>query len=170
MAIVAPLSKFKKTNIKIYIVFCFGFAVWCAYDGYFNQTWIADHTDAEGNPELYLSVNRTAPFLLVGAAALLGVYAYAIRNRRITAEENELVFSDKLRIPYDCIERVDKTHFDKKGYFVFTYRTNNETEVDKKVGDRTYDNLGAVLDVLVAHLTGQAPSTEAGRQEAGEHG
>jgi len=157
MAIVAPLSKFKKNNIKIYIVFCLAFGAWCAYDGYLNKKWIAQHKDAEGNPELYLSVNRRAPFVLAGAAVLLGIYGYAIRNRKIVAEENDLVFSDRLRIPYGSIEKIDKTNFEKKGYFLLTYRKDDGTEADKKVDDRDYDNLPPLLDHLVSHLTGEPP-------------
>ena len=165
MAIVAPLSKFKKNNIKIYIVCCLAFGAWCTYDGYFNETWIAEYTDAEGNQQPYLVFNRNAPFLLGAGAVLLGAYLYAIKDRKIVAEENELVFSDKLKIPYDSIEKIDKTHFDKKGYFVLTYRNNDGTQTDKKVDDRSFDNLPALLDHLVAYLTGESPPTKGAQQE-----
>jgi len=45
MAIVAPYSKFKKNNLKIYIVFLLALAAWCAYDGYINEKWIEEHTN-----------------------------------------------------------------------------------------------------------------------------
>ena len=34
MAIEATFSKFRKTNLIIYIVACLGFGAWLAYDGY----------------------------------------------------------------------------------------------------------------------------------------
>jgi hypothetical protein len=86
MAIEAPISKFKKTNLKIYIAICIGLAIWCAYDGYFNNKWIEEHTDTNGNPESYLVFNRKAPPYFIGAAVLFGAYLFAIRNKKIIAD------------------------------------------------------------------------------------
>lgn len=152
MAIEAPISKFKKNNLKIYIVVCIAIAVWCAYDGYFNETWIQEHTDAEGNAETYLVFNREAPYYLISGAILLGVYLYLIRSRKLVADENCLV-AGKRSISYDSIEKIDKTHFDSKGVFIITYKDTNGSEAKYKVSDRTYDNLGAVLEHLVAQIT-----------------
>ena len=153
MAIEAPISKFKKTNLKIYIVVCVGLAIWCAYDGYFNDKWIEEHTDTNGNPETYLVFNRKAPPYFIGAAVLLGAYLLAIRNKKIIADENELVLSDKKRVPYDSIQKIDKTHFDSKGFFLITYKNKDGREVNRKLSDRTYDNLAAILDELVAKIS-----------------
>ena len=152
MAIEAPISKFKKNNLKIYIVVCIAIAVWCAYDGYFNETWIQEHTDAEGNPETYLVFNRNAPYYFISGAILLGVYLYLIRNKKLVADENRLTVG-KLSISYDSIEKIDKTHFDSKGFFIITYKDSNGSEAKYKVSDRNYDNLGAVLEHLVAQIT-----------------
>ncbi|MHC4622764.1 MAG: hypothetical protein ACYS4W_02565 [Planctomycetota bacterium] len=153
MAIEAPFSKFRKTNLKIYIVVCIGMALWCAYDGYFNQSWIDEHTDPAGKPEPYLVFNRTAPPFFVAAALLFAGCFFALRNRRIVAAEKELVISDKKKIPYDCIEKIDKTHFQSKGFFVVTYKDQTGREVNQKLSDRAYDNLSAVLDELVVKIS-----------------
>ncbi len=153
MAIEAPISKSKKNNFKIYIAVCIGLAIWCAYDGYFNDKWIEEHTDTNGNPETYLVFNRKAPPYFIGATVLLGAYLLAIRNKKIIADENELVLSDKKRVPYDSIQKIDKTHFDSKGFFLITYKNKDGREVNRKLNDRTYDNLAAILDELVAKIS-----------------
>jgi hypothetical protein len=153
MAIEAPLSKFKKNNFKIAIAVCIGLAIWCAYDGYFNEEWIKEHTDANGNPETDLIVNRKAPVFLLGVAVLIGAYLSAIRNKKIIAGESELIISDKKRIPYDSIQRIDKTYFDSKGFFLVTYKDEDGNEISRKISDRTYDNLTAILDELVAKIS-----------------
>ena len=153
MTIEAPISKFKKSNLKIYIVVLVAFAIWCAYDGYFNEKWIKEHTDADGNPESYLVFNRKAPQFLIGATVLLGAYLFAIKNRKITADEGELIISDRKRISYDSIQKIDKTHFDSKGFFLITYKGKDGKEVGQKLNDRTYDNLAAILDRLVEKIS-----------------
>ena len=153
MAIEAPISKFKKNNLKIYIAVCIGLAIWCAYDGYFNDKWIEEHTDTNGNPEAYLVFNRKAPPYFIGAAVLLGAYLFAIRNKKIIADENELVISDKEEISYDSILKIDKSRFKSKGFFIITHKNNKGREVNRKLSDRTYDNLAAILDELVAKIS-----------------
>ncbi|MHC4418913.1 MAG: hypothetical protein ACYSU6_10055 [Planctomycetota bacterium] len=153
MAIEAPLSKFKKNNFIIYIVICLGLASWCAYDGFFNDGWIEEHTDADGNPEAYLVFNRKAPAFFVGAAVLFGVYLFLVRDKKVMADENELIISNREKISYDAIEKIDKTHFAKKGFFVITYKREDGGEARRKLSDKTYDNLADVLDELVAKIT-----------------
>lgn len=153
MAIEARISKFKKNNLKIYIAVCIGLAIWCAYDGYFNDKWIEEHTDTNGNPEAYLVFNRKAPPYFIGAAVLLGVYLFAIRNKKIIADENELIIRDKEKISYDSIQKIDKTRFKSKGFFIITHKNNEGREVNRKLSDRTYDNLAAILDKLIAKIS-----------------
>ncbi|UCE99658.1 MAG: hypothetical protein JSV82_00910 [Planctomycetota bacterium] len=153
MAVEAPISKYKKNNLKIYIVFCIGIAIWCAYDGYFNDKWIAEHKNPDGSPQPYLTFNRNAPPFFAGAAVLLVGYLFAVRNKKIIAEENELVLSKKEKISYDSIQKIDKTHFKKKGRFVITYKNKCGKEVSHKLSDRTYDNLPAILEKLVAKIS-----------------
>lgn len=153
MAIEAPVSKYKKTNLKIYIVACLAIGIWCAYDGYFNDRWIEEHTDVNGTPQTYLVFNRKAPPFFVGAAILLGLYLFAIRSKKVIAGENELIIGDKEKVPYDSVQKIDKTHFGSKGYFIIAYKDKDGTEINRKLSDRTYDNLAAVLDELVAKIS-----------------
>jgi len=153
MAVEAPLSKFKRNNILIYIVICVGLALWCAYDGYFNEEFQSKHTDAEGKPQAYLVFNRIAPPFFAAGAIILAVFLYAVRNKKIVAEENEIVINGKDRIPYDSIEKIDKTRFGSKGFFVITYKDKLGNEVNRKISYKTYDNLEALLDLLVAKIS-----------------
>ena len=84
---------------------------------------------------------------------LFGVYLYSVRNKRLIADENELVFSAKDKIPYDSIQKIDKTYFDKKGFFVITHKDEHGKEIDRKISDRNYDNIAPILDLLVAKIT-----------------
>jgi hypothetical protein len=153
MAIEAPMSKFKKTNLKIYIVVCIALAVWCAYDGYVNKEWIEEHTNPDGSPMPYLIFNQKAPFFFGGAAVLLGVYLLVIKNKKLVADDNDFVIGPDKKIAYDSIQKIDKTNFDSKGYFIVTYKDKDGRENNRKISDRTYDNLKAVLEHLVAKIT-----------------
>ena len=153
MAIIAPLSSHKKGNIKIYIIACIALAIWCAYDGYYNEKWIKEHTDKDGQAEAYLVFNRKAPMYLGGAVILFGAYLFTIRDRRVSAEETELVIDNKERISYDSIEKVDKTSFKSKGYFIITHKDGSGREISRKISDRTYDNLEAVLNEVVSKIS-----------------
>ncbi|UCF43608.1 MAG: hypothetical protein JSV99_01375 [Planctomycetota bacterium] len=153
MAIEAPLSKFKKNNFKISIAICVGLAIWFAYDGYYNEDFKAKHTGEDGTPDSTLAFNQKSPPYLIGAAVLLGAHLFAIRNKKVIADEKELIISDKEKIPYDSIEKIDKTNFDSKGHFTITYKDEAGSEVNRKISDRTYDNLAAILEHLVAKIT-----------------
>jgi hypothetical protein len=154
MAIEAPISKCKKTNLKIYIIACLAVGLWCVYDGYLNKAWIEEHTNVDGTPQAYLVFNRKAAPIFIGAAVLFGAYIFAIRNKKLVADENELIISDKEKIAYDSIQKIDKTHFNPTtGYFVVTYKNKDGREVNRKISSRTYDGLPAVLDELVAKIS-----------------
>jgi len=152
MAIEAPISKFKKTNIKIYIIICIIAAIWFGYDGYLNEKFIEKNTDENGVPNGTLKFNQKSPPFFVGGAVLLGVYFFKIRKRKLLAEENELVFNNNKKIPYDSIQKINKTYFDSKGYFIITYNKDGK-EVDLKINDRMYDNLEDILNLLVAKIS-----------------
>ena len=153
MAIEAPLSRYKRNSLKIYMVACVLAALWFGYDGYVSEKFIQQHTDEQGNPDSTLLFNRISPPFFAGGVLLLGVYFYAVRGRKVVAEDHELVVADKLRIPYDAIEKIDKTYYDKKGFFTIAYKDERGKEVQQKLNDRSYDNLGAILDHLVAQIT-----------------
>ena len=153
MAIEAALSKFKKTNLKIYIIACIVVVIWLAYDGYFNEKFRERHTDSNGKPDSTLVFNQKAPPVFIGAAVLLAAYFFAVRNRKLIAGENELVIANKERISYNSIERIDKSHFKSKGFFILTYKNDDGRDVNRKLSNKGYDNLAAVLDKLVAEIS-----------------
>ncbi len=159
MVIEAPLGKYKKNNLKIYIAVCVIFAVVFAYDGYLSEyewshrrSFYEKHVK-DGRPDDTMIFNQKAPIFLGVAAVALGIRLWAIKNRKLIADENELVVSDRQKIPYDSIEKIDKTLFEKKGLFVITYKDENGGEVNLRLSDKTYDNLAAVLDHVVAKIS-----------------
>lgn len=153
MVIEAPISKFKKTNIKICIAVCIGFAIWCAYDAYFNEEFIKKYTDSDGNPNGWLKVNKKAPPFLIGAAVIFAVYLFSLKDKKLIADENGLVINNKKIIPYDSVQQINKTYFEKKGFFHITYYDKGKKQVRLKLSDRKYDNLAVVLERLVEKIT-----------------
>ena len=151
MAIVAPISKYKKNTLKIIIAVLIGLAIYCFYDGYYNQKFIEKNT-VEGTPNSTLTFNRKAPPFMFGAAVLVGIRLFLIRNKKVTADDQAIVTCAQT-IAYDSIEQIDKTHFDSKGYFVVTYKNEQGDNSQLKLSDRTYDNLPAVLDVLISKIS-----------------
>jgi hypothetical protein len=129
-----------------------GFAAYCVYDGHFNESFKEKHSP-DGKPDGTMVFNQKAPAYLVGAAVLLGVYLLVIRNKNVVAEDDALVIDGKVSIAYDSIQKIDKTNFDAKGHFTFTYKTPDGKETDRKISDRDYDNLKAILDHLVAKIS-----------------
>jgi len=152
MAIEAPYSKYRKQNLWIFIAICIGLAIWCTYDGYYSESWIAEHTKPDGSPDAYLTFNRQAPPYLLAAAVVLFIFWVVVRNKKITAEENELVMSAGEKIPYSSIQKIDKTNFDSKGFFIIGYKKDS-VEVERKISNRSYDNLKPVLEHLVSKIS-----------------
>jgi hypothetical protein len=152
MAIEAPISKHSKTNLVIYIVVCIVVAIYCAYDGYFNKKFIKNHAP-DDIPDATLILNQKAPPVFIAVAVLFGIKLYLMRKKKLIADENELIFNDKEKIAYDAIQQINKTNFESKGYFLITYKKENGKEADRKISNRTYDNLKPVLDHLVAKIT-----------------
>jgi hypothetical protein len=146
MAIEAPVSRYKTNTLLIGIAICVGLSLWCAYDGYLSKTF------KDAHPEWWVT-NRAAPFFLLPIAAVLAVRWYAIRDRKLIANDSELVFPGKARIAYDAIESIDKTYFDNKGFFTIFYKQAGGPETKRKLSDRDYDNLPALLDHLIAKIT-----------------
>jgi hypothetical protein len=153
MAIEAPLSRYKRNSLKIYIVACILAALWFGYDGYLSDKFIQQHSDEQGNPDSILLFNRIAPPFFVGGVVLLAVYYYAVRGRKVVADDDALIVAGKVKIPYEAIEKIDKTYYEKGGYFVITYKNENGKEVHRKLSNRSYDNLQPILEHLVAQIT-----------------
>jgi hypothetical protein len=152
MAVEAPYAKYNRSNFKIGIAICIVLAIWCTYDGYFNDKWIEEHTDTNGNPETYLVFNRKAPPYFIGAAVFLGAYLLVVRNKKVVLDESNLVVA-KRNIACDSIEKIDETYFKSKGYFVITYKDEQGNEAQLKLSDKTYDNLSSILEGLVAKIS-----------------
>ena len=150
MAIEAPLSSYKKKNILIIAAILIGVGAWFAYDGYKNPDFIKKHT-VDGVADSTLNFNRKAPPFMVGAGILLGIYFVVIKGKKIIADENELI-AGSTTVSYDSIEKINKTHFDKKGFFIVSYSQGGQNK-ELKLSDRTYDNLGAVLDQIVSKIS-----------------
>ena len=150
MAIEAPLGKYKKNNTLIIAAILIGVGAWFAYDGYKNPDFIKKHT-VDGVADSTLNFNRKAPPFMIGAGILLGIYFVVIKGKKIVADENELI-AGSTTVSYDSIEKINKTHFDKKGFFIVTYSQGGQNK-ELKLSDRTYDNLGAVLDQIVSKIS-----------------
>jgi len=159
MAIEAPYSKYSKTNFKIGIVLCLGAAIIYGYDGYLSKyewslrrSFYEEHVK-DGKPDFDMVFNQKSPFVFVGLAVVLTAWFRVRKNKKVLADENELIISDKERISYDSIQQIDKTYFEKKGFFVITYKDKDGKEVRHKLNERTYDNLAAILEHLVAKIS-----------------
>ena len=150
MAIEAPLSSYKKKNILIIAAVLIGVGGWFAYDGYKNQDFIDKHT-VDGVADSTLNFNRKSPPFFIGAGILLGIYFVMVKGKKIIADENELI-AGSITVNYDEIEKINKTHFDKKGFFIVMYSQDGQNK-ELKLSDRTYDNLGAVLDQIVSKIS-----------------
>ena len=156
MTIEAPLSRYKKQNLMIAMAALFGLGIWFYYDGHYNTKFIEKHmeVDAQGQerPNATLLFNQKAPpFMFAGGVAVV-VYFFVIRNKKVVADELALNANGKT-VEYTAIEKIDKTHFEKKGFFVVTYNNAQGCRCDLKLNDRTYDNLPAVLDHVVAKIS-----------------
>ena len=153
MVIEAPLCKYKKNNLRIGIVILAALAVWFYFDGYHREKFIRKNTNADGTPNSTLAFNRKSPPYLLAGAALLAGYYWVIRNKKLAADDQNIVFSAKEKIGYSAVQSVNKTNFDSKGYFVITYKGDTGSEKSRKISDKTYDNLAAILDLLVSKIT-----------------
>jgi hypothetical protein len=147
MALEAPISKARKSNLKIYTGFCLVFAVVFAYDGYLSKyewsrrrSFYEEHV-IDGKADDKMIFNQVAPFFLAAGAVGFVVRLRTIRDKKLTADENELLINGAEKIPYESLQKIDKTHFESKGFFVLTYKDEQGREVDRKLSDRNYDNL-----------------------------
>jgi hypothetical protein len=153
MAVVAPLAKYKKTNFKIYAGLLLIFAVYFGYDGKYGTKFIAKHT-VNGKPDSSLVFNRTSPPYLFAAGIAVLVYAWIVRNKKIIADDQQLIISETEKISYTAIQSVNKSNYDSKGFFIVDYKDDSGNPQQKKISNRTYDNLDAVLELLVSKITG----------------
>ena len=152
MTIEAGVSSYKKNRLKMFIVAGMVLAAWCIYDGYFNEKWIAEHTEEDGTPKTYLVFNQRAPYFLVSGAVLLGIYLASILGKKVVADDEKLIIEGK-EIKYDSIVSLDKTYFESKGYFVLMYTNSQGGQAKKKISDLKYDNLTPILEQVVSKIS-----------------
>lgn len=153
MAIEAPLCKYKKNNFKIGIALLAVAAGWFYFDGYHSEKFAKKHTKLDGTPDSNLVFHRKSPPYFLAGAVLLAGYFWRVRNKKIVADEQGLIFSENDKIGYDAVQSINKTNFESKGYFLITYKDHAGNETERRISDKTYDNLAAVLDHLVAKIT-----------------
>lgn len=103
-------------------------------------------------PDETMLFNRISPAFFVAAAVVLAVRYRLRKGMKVLAQENELVVNERERIPYDAIDRIDKTYFEKKGFFTVVYKKDGR-EIARRLDDRDYDNLAPILDHLIAKIT-----------------
>lgn len=160
MTIEAPLSSYKKKNFLLILVVLVGGAVVLGYDGYLSKyEWSMRHkfyqdhvVENDGQPDSDMILNRKGAPVLFALAIAVSLYHFTVvSKKRVAADDSNLIVNNRT-VPYDAIESINKTHFDSKGYFVVTY-TDNGQHKELKISDRTYDNLPAVLDHLVAKIS-----------------
>ena len=158
MAVKAPYIFNRKNTLKLVIDLLFIFSVAFAYDGYLSQyewskrtSFYEKHVTEEG-PDDTMKFNRASPFFMLPVAAVLGVILYRTKQKYLIADENGLDINGEVKIPYDSIQKIDKTNFEKKGYFVITYEKNG-TNAEKKISYKTYDNLDKILETLIAKIS-----------------
>ncbi len=102
------------------------------------ESWVEDQVKANGGQ---------SPWSGIGPAVFDKLAKY------FDADENELVINARETIPYDSIQKLDKTHFSSKGFFIITYKDNSGSEIQRKLSKRTFDNLAPILDHLVEKIS-----------------
>ena len=65
----------------------------------------------------------------------------------------DMVDESEVLTPADEANHIDKTKFKSKGCFTITYKNADGGENDCRLNDRSYDNLEAVLDMLVEKIS-----------------
>jgi hypothetical protein len=152
MAVIAPYCQYKKTNFKIYIVLLLIAAAYFAYDGFYNKTFIKKHTNI-GKPDSTLVFNQKSPPFFLAGAVIFAVWFWKVKDKKLIADDEAIVFSEKDKIPYNSIEGI-KDNYKSKGFFVIEYKSPDGQKSQRKISDRTYDNLNAVLELLVSKIAG----------------
>ncbi|HBG78251.1 MAG: hypothetical protein WC765_05235 [Phycisphaerae bacterium] len=153
MSVIAPYCQYKKTNFKLGMLILLVAAVWFAYDGYKSEAFIKRHTK-DGKPDSTLTFHRKSPPFFAGGAVAIGIIFAMVKGKKIVADEQELILSDGGKIAYNSIETVNKTEYQSKGFFTVEYKSQAGEKKICKISSRDFDNLDAVLEILVAKITG----------------
>lgn len=150
MTITAPYSKHKKTNLQILIAMLLVAAIWFFYDGK-NKDFVEKHT-LKGQPDSTLVFNQKSPPYFLGGAIALGILFFVIKDRKIVLDDTKITAPGK-SVNLSQIEKIDKTNFKNKGYFVLTYKNDTSGTTDWKISDGSYDNLSAILDEIIKKIS-----------------
>lgn len=153
MSVIAPYSQYKKTNFKLGMFILLVAAVWFAYDGYKSEAFQKRHTK-NGQPDSTLVFHRKSPPFFAAGAVVLAIIFATVKGKKIVADEQELILSDGGKIAYNSIETVNKTEYQSKGFFMVEYKSQDGQKKLCKISNRDFDNLDAVLEILVAKITG----------------
>jgi hypothetical protein len=97
--------------------------------------------------------NRVVPVLLLVGAVTLGLRLKNIQKIKVVADENNLIINGAVKIPYSSMQKIDKTSFSSKGYFIISYHDSSGKESSCKISDRKYDNLPVILELLIAKIS-----------------
>ena len=117
MTIEAPASKYARSNLKLYIFFCVVFAAIFAYDGYLSKyEWshrrsFYDKHVKDGKPSDTMIFNQKAPIFLLAVAVIFAARLWSIKDKKLVADEDKLIISDKEQFPYDSIQKIDRTYY-----------------------------------------------------------
>jgi hypothetical protein len=153
MPAVATMGSYRRNSFRIYITACLAFAVWFAYDAYFSDAFIQKHS-VDGKPDSTLMANRYAPPVLAVAAAIIAFRWWMVKDKKIVADGKTLILENGAKIDYDKIEKIDKTNFDKKGYFTLTYTDDGGKQAELTLSDRNFDKIEDILAELVSAIQG----------------
>ena len=137
MAIEASVSKYKLKSLKIYMAICVVAAIVFGYDGYLSkyewskrQGFYNEHfVENDGAPDSTMAFNRNSPPVFLAVAVIFAVRLAMIINKKILADESGVVIG-KQTVSYDSIEKIDKTRFGQKGYFIVTFKNAQGNETD----------------------------------------
>jgi hypothetical protein len=162
MAVVATGSRHTQNTNYIIAIICILVGLYFFYDGWFGNYREKELKENDGQPTYDLYINQYAIIPLAAIAAFFAISGLRLKSRRITASENGLEFSDGLKFAYDDIKQIDKRFFEKEGHFTLEYELSGAAK-KLKLTDRSYDNLGLLLDEIVRQ-TGAAPA-ETGSEE-----
>ena len=154
MSVIAPYCQYKKTNFKLGILILLVAGVWFYYDGHYSKKFIDRHTK-QGQPDPTLVFHQKYALPIFGTAAVVLFLAFwGLKSKKVVADEQELVLSDGNKIAYSSIEAVNKTEYQLKGFFTVEYKSQAGEKKLCKISGRDFDNLDAVLETLVAKITG----------------
>lgn len=160
MSIEAPYSKFNINGFKLYIGACLIIGAVLAYDGYLSKyewsgryKFYKEHVvDNEGVADSTMQFNKYGPFGLIVLSVYFGFRWNSVKDIKIVCDDNGLDTGKEV-IAYDNIEKIDKTHFKEKGYFIITHKNKDGNEKNVKLSHKTYDNLEVLLELIVSKIT-----------------